>query len=1065
MIRKSAFVAALIAAGPSALSQSTSDSPLAPARNGVRVAQPSTHVFTGITLHPAPGVRFEDATLLINDGRVVVAREGEVDGPPGSRVHELDGMHIYPAFIDAWVEVDAPTPDDDAAGLHWNDAVTPHRSVLDGDGISEDAKMSHRAMGFGAAAIVPEGGVFAGRAAAVSLAEKPDDPSAEHEAVYAEDVFHAIDFETGGYTAGYPTSHPGAVALMRQTLSDADWQADNRNGPPNALTPLESPVAPLAFDCALELEPFLAADVAGEFDRAFILIGSGKEYKWIDGIAEATAASATLVTPLRFPAKPDVSTVGRANALELERMMEWEQAPAGPGRLTRRGVELAITATLLPEGRSFFAELRKAIEHGLSASDALAALTTVPAETLGIADQVGTLEPGKRASFIVASGPMFDEDTTIHDVWIDGRRHAIKPHPRPGVDGVWTLTLGDPNQPRAEVTLTIKGTSGSKPKPSIEIQTDREVDVPKVDARDVSFTDGALSFLFDDPNTDRVFIFSGTVAQDGGLRGAAFTPDQEVVPWAAERTAAEEDEQDEADSQAETDDTPDPAPHPGYPFGPYARQTLPPQTPILIINATVWSQGPDGTLENGYVHADRGTIRAVGSMPTRGGLPVRVDDRTRVIDARGRHVTPGLIDAHSHTSLFRMGVNEAGEAVTAEVRIRDSLDPSHINWYRQLAHGVTSVLSLHGSANPIGGQSQITKVRWGSPAPSGMFMEDARPGVKFALGENVKRSNWGPRRQTRYPASRMGVEALIRDRLTAAKEYAAARGSGQPPRRDLELEALAEVVAGDRLIHCHSYRQDEILMLARVAEDFGFTIGTFTHGLEVYKVPEAVRENALGASLFSDWWAYKMEVQDAIPYAGPLQTEAGVLTSYNSDSDELARRMNLEAAKALKYARRTAGGEPALTQEDALAFVTINPAIQLGIDDRVGSLEPGKDADLVVWSGDPLSSLSNVHNVFIDGAEYFSITDDQAMRDRIQSERERLIRKIAEAGQNDTADDSEPDPGRADPDAPDPVDVPTQRRMLAELYNVTERDFPEYPEPGECGCGMILHRASERGLD
>ncbi|MBZ0172584.1 MAG: hypothetical protein K8E66_09420, partial [Phycisphaerales bacterium] len=325
-----------------------------------------------------------------------------------------------------------------------------------------------------------------------------------------------------------------------------------------------------------------------------------------------------------------------------------------------------------------------------------------------------------------------------------------------------------------------------------------------------------------------------------------------------------------------------------------------------------------------------------------------------MVDATGKHLTPGLVDAHSHTGLFRFGVNESGETVTAEVRIGDSLDPAHINWYRQLAMGVTTVNSLHGSANPIGGQNQVHKVRWGARTPGEMRAEGARPGIKFALGENVKQSNWASDR-TRYPQTRMGVETIIRDRFQAAKEYAdrivgaqksnqsdhardvLRSGGGQPTigalfehpkqiRRDLELEALAQILSGERLVHCHSYRQDEILMLCRVAEDFGFQIGSFQHGLEVYKVAEAVREHAIGASLFSDWWMYKVEVMDAIPFAGPLQTEAGVSTSYNSDSDELARRLNTEAAKAVKYARPGSG----MTEEEALKFVTINAANQIG---------------------------------------------------------------------------------------------------------------------------------------
>ncbi|MEM7519160.1 MAG: amidohydrolase family protein, partial [Planctomycetota bacterium] len=341
------------------------------------------------------------------------------------------------------------------------------------------------------------------------------------------------------------------------------------------------------------------------------------------------------------------------------------------------------------------------------------------------------------------------------------------------------------------------------------------------------------------------------------------------------------------------------------------------------------------------------------------------------------------------------------------------------------------------------------KFRWGSQNPTDMFLEGKKSGIKFALGENVKQSR-GQWPTSRYPRSRMGVEAIIRDRFIAAQEYAADPNA----RRDLELEALAEILAGERLVHCHSYRQDEILMLCRVAEDFGFKIGSFQHGLEVYKVAEAVKEHALGASIFSDWWVFKIEVGDAIPFAGPLQTEAGVLTSFNSDSDNLARRMNIEAAKAVKYSRKDANGDPIITPAEALKFVTINPAIQLGIDNRVGSLEQGKDADFVVWSGDPLSTLSVPEHVFIDGREYFSLEQDRAHRERNTAERKRIIQKILA---NPKKKEAEKDDGEEG----DASDAPSARESILARYYLRRLDndglHPGDMKPGECGCMVLDH--------
>ncbi|MHC4451487.1 MAG: amidohydrolase family protein, partial [Planctomycetota bacterium] len=304
--------------------------------------------------------------------------------------------------------------------------------------------------------------------------------------------------------------------------------------------------------------------------------------------------------------------------------------------------------------------------------------------------------------------------------------------------------------------------------------------------------------------------------------------------------------------------------------------------------------------------------------------------------------------------------------------------PDHISWYRQLACGVTTVNSLHGSANPIGGQSQTNKVRWGVEHPDDMHFFGAPKGIKFALGENVKQSNWGDDYRKRYPQTRMGVEAFIRDRFTAAREY-----KGEP--RDLELEALSEILKGERLIHCHSYRQDEILMLARIAKEFGFRIGTFQHVLEGYKVTDAIKAHAIGASAFSDWWAYKVEVQDAIPYNGPIMHDAGIVVSFNSDSDDLVRRLNVEAAKAVKY-----GG---LTPEEALKFVTINPAIQLGVEKLVGSLETGKHADVAIWNGNPLSVYTRCVATLVDGAPLYSLEQDSEHRRQIAGQRSALIKR------------------------------------------------------------------------
>jgi len=410
---------------------------------------------------------------------------------------------------------------------------------------------------------------------------------------------------------------------------------------------------------------------------------------------------------------------------------------------------------------------------------------------------------------------------------------------------------------------------------------------------------------------------------------------------------------------------------------------------ILVQHATVWTSGPAGKLEDADLLLRGGKVAQVGR-----GLSVPAG--AVVIDGTGKHVTPGLIDCHSHTAIDG-GVNEGGHPITAEVGIGDVIDPEDINLYRQLAGGLTAANLLHGSANPIGGRNAVIKLRWGAD-PEGLLLDGAPPGIKLALGENPKRSNFQVQGPPRYPQTRMGVEESIRGVFLEALDYRrakeAARGAtaGEVPvRTDYQLEALLEILDGKRMVHAHSYRADEILMLLRLAEQLGFRVATFQHVLEGYKVADEIAAHGAGASTFSDWWAYKMEVIDAIPYNGTLMTHRGVVVSFNSDSSELARRLNLEAAKAVRY-----GG---LAETEALKLVTLNPAIQLGVEDRIGSLEPGKDADFVIWSGDPLSVYSVAEQTWVDGRKYFDRQQDLEKREALRAEREALLEKARAEGE------------------------------------------------------------------
>jgi imidazolonepropionase-like amidohydrolase len=412
---------------------------------------------------------------------------------------------------------------------------------------------------------------------------------------------------------------------------------------------------------------------------------------------------------------------------------------------------------------------------------------------------------------------------------------------------------------------------------------------------------------------------------------------------------------------------------------------------VLIRNATVLTV-TKGTVENGSVLIENGKIAAIGKN-------VSAPADATVVDATGKYLMPGIIDCHSHTAI-EGGINEGTLSDSSMVNIKDVINPNDINIYRGLAGGLTISNVLHGSANSIGGQTIVVKLRWGKTAQE-MIMEGATPGIKFALGENPKRAGEpqgffvqnAPER--RYPGTRMGVEEVIRESFAEAKNYRAewkdyndrvARGEHPiPPRKDLRLEPLVEVMEGKRYVHAHCYRADEILMLMRVADEVGFKIRTLQHVLEGYKVAREIAEHGAGASTFSDWWAYKIEAFDATPYNAAIMARKGVVVSLNSDSDELQRHLNLEAAKVMRY-----GG---MTPTEALAMVTINPAKQLGIDDKVGSIEVGKSADLALFDADPLSNYSKCLKVWIDGHEYFDRDKDLETRPKFNEQKKQLMDK------------------------------------------------------------------------
>ena len=1003
---------------------------------GLRSNTPDVHALVGARIVVSPGHVIEQGTVVVRDGRIEAV--GRVETPADARVWELSGKTIYPGLIDAFTETSVDTASIGSGAVHWNDQVTPQLDVVDSGIRDRDANTKLRSQGIAARLLAPAGRILKGSSAVVLT-----NNAAAHTALVRRNVAQhlRLTVSPGRGRSDYPGSPMGAVALARQTFSDADWyqrawqaaEADPGLPQPernDALAALAAHVAGQGLfvaDAANELFVLRADSFAREFSLNLAIRGSGHEYKRLDAIK---ACNRTVIVPVDFPKPPNVATAEAALAVDLEDLLHWELAPENAARLVEAGVKIAVSTDGLKDVGTFLKGMRTAVNRGLDAEAALAAVTTTPATLLGVSEQLGTLEPQKIANLVVTDGDLFDASTKVLETWVAGERFEVTTQPRFDFRGRWSITV-DGEGPELTMSLTGKGTklegtvravtdsqpNEAKAGDATPDESETEASDESADDRDaegdtklsrLGVQDRQLSATFSAKELfgDGVVRLSGVAmeAKRGPpmLEGHLTLADGSRKTFSATRLAAADDGEDEDDEQDEDakESQKATAEVVTFPLGAAGRSAIPEQPQsVLFRNGTVWTSSDAGVLEDASVLVIDGQIQAVGK-------DLKAPRKAVVIDLDGRHLTPGIIDCHSHMATDG-GVNESTQAITAEVRIGDFIDADDITIYRQLAGGVTTANILHGSANPIGGQNQVIKLRWGA-LPDEMKLATAPGGIKFALGENVKQANWGDDYTTRYPQTRMGVEQIMRDAFEAARRYRDEQsawqqtGRGLPPRRDLELEAIAEILEGDRWIHCHSYRQDEILALLRTLDDYEITIGSFQHILEGYKVADAMADHGAMGSAFADWWAYKFEVYDAIPYAGALMHNAGVVVSFNSDDRELGRHLNQEAAKAVKYG----GVAPA----EALKFVTLNPAKQLRIESRVGSVEVGKDADLVVWSGDPLAITSRVEQTWIDGRCYFDREDDLQARHRDASVRNRLVQKILDSGEEmASAEDREAD--------------------------------------------------------
>jgi len=954
--------------------------------NGIQDERINIHAFTNATLIIDYQTRIDNASLIIKDG-IIVAAGTSVSIPKEAIVHDMTGNHIYPGLIDMYTNYGMPEVKAVAGGRRgtpqyesrrdgpygWNEAIkSDFDAILN---FKKDIKKAEklRKEGFSAVQVFRADGIVRGTSAVVSLGDGP-----EQELILKERSATHYSFQKGSSTQAYPNSIMGAVALLRQTYYDAEWyespmNRDQSNQSLQAFIDIQG--LPQIIEVANKERVLLADKIGDEFGRQFIIKGGGDEYQRVD---EIKSSGASLIIPVNFPEAYKIEDPYDAMNVSLADMLHWELAANNPGVLVGQGIQIAITANGLKKTEEFWPNLKKAIKRGLAKEQALKALTETPARLLNVSDKLGSLQSGKTANFLITTGDLFDDDTKILSNWIQGSENKINDPDLPDLSGTYLLTVGD-----EELDFEISGKQGAH-KYAIKVNDSTDIKV------DTKIAEKRVTLKYKPEKEEEGKVMLTGWRTDNTMKGEGQLVDGSWISWSLSYVGElekDEDKKEEKDKEKKEEEFGSVI----YPFMAYGWKEKPKQEKLLFRKATVWTNESEGILEQSDVLIEGGKIIAVGK-----GL--KAGDAV-VIDATGKHLTSGVIDEHSHIALT--GVNEGSQSVTSEVRMEDALTSENIHIYRQLAGGVTASHLLHGSANTVGGQSVVIKLRWGD-SPQNMMIDGVDQYLKFALGENVKQSNWSTT-TTRYPQTRMGVEQVLIDAFTRAAEYDAEwkkynklpkkqKATAQKPRIDLELQALADVLNKESYIACHSYVQSETNMIMKVAEQFGINVNTFIHIMEGYKVADIMAKHGAHGSTFSDWYAYKNEVKDAIPYNAALMEQAGVLVCINSDDSEMARRLNQEAAKAMKY-----GG---MSEENAWKLVTLNPAKILHLDDRMGSIKVGKDADIVLWTDHPMSIYTKAEKTIVDGCVYYDIEEDLEAREWIEREKARLISKMSGSGKN-----------------------------------------------------------------
>lgn len=952
--------------------------------NGVYAPEHTIYAFTNAYIIITPDLEVEDGTLIIQDGKVL-ACGSSINIPVNAVVFDLKGKYVYPSFIELQGSYGlpivpkrkrSPKPEfvsPNNGSLYWNDAIHPQYNAAEHFSYDSEKAKELRGLGFGVTLSHQLNGIMRGTGVVASLTS-----SADLNKIIKVQGAAFYGFGKGNSSQTYPTSLMGAIALFRQAMYDADWYRNEEVKSVNySLQAIQDHnELPQFFHAGNYQHILRVAPLKDEFETEFIAVGGGDEYKRIEEIKNT---GIPLVLPLKFPKPYDVTDPLDAEYITLADMKHWELAPTNLAVVSENEIAFAITSKADP--KLFWKNIKLSIQYGLPEKEALKALTVTPAMFLGMEEDLGTLQKGKLANFIICDENVFMGNGRVLENWTLGQRNIIESAMAVNPAGNYNMNFGGvlyamnivETQKGFAISTSLAGTEEIPQKGKITIEND---------LLNIQFMKGNKKC----PGPVRMVgkvNFKGKI-----LDGKTQDVNGNWTEWTAIKQ--KEIKHTKYGDNLKLKVMEGKVFYPNMAFG---DTLLPEQKSYFIKNVMIWTCDSTGKFK-GSVAISNGKIEQVGKQAA---TPEGYEE----IDGTGMHLSPGIVDEHSHIAISR-GVNEGGQNNSAEVRIGDVLNPDDINMYRQLAGGVTSAQLLHGSANPIGGQSQVIKLRWGKGAEALKFETEAKA-IKFALGENVKQSNSDRRNSIRFPQTRMGVEQVYIDAFNRAKTYKnevesfesatkKEKKAMRSPRRDLELEALVEILNDERFITCHSYIQSEITMLMNVADSMGFRINTFTHILEGYKVADKMKKHGAYASTFSDWWAYKFEVNDAIPYNAAILHSQGVLTAINSDDAEMGRRLNQEAAKTIKY-----GG---VSEIEALKMITINPAIMLHIDDKVGSISRGKDADLVLWSGHPLSVYSHPNMVMIDGAVYYSQKKDTELQKALKVERQRLIQAMIKAKGN-----------------------------------------------------------------